>query len=314
VIGRRAVLGGVAAVAAGGNPVQRPDQRLTGISRAGTGPAPQQQFVRATVVVIYGNGLTGVFVYEGKPRAGNPPVVDIAPPGVTTDPYGNVLPGVAGGVVSASALTYSELTGGNILIGVIGAAGEPSSLFSNSTAYDGFLAISSGVAALGDDAATIGLYESSTGTPGVVVGVNNSGRETAALLEVQGTVAAELVEAIVGGAAETWHTPSSFGTGWQDGPSAGSDQPFQYRLNPDGTLGLVGAVSTTSATPSSTITPALPSGYQPATQQAFGGIMNNGGAISAVLLRINTAGAIQIVPTPSAVNVSVYLTANVRLT
>jgi hypothetical protein len=106
VIGRRAVLGGVAAVAAGGNPVQRPDQRLTGISRAGTGPAPQNVFLNPVIIVTPGRG---VFVYSPKPGAGNLVASIAAVAG--TDSYGNsYLEGVT--AYSGDGLHAVEMTGG----------------------------------------------------------------------------------------------------------------------------------------------------------------------------------------------------------
>ena len=96
----RAVLGGMAAMAAGGNPVQRPDQRLTGTSRSGVGPAPQNQVFIGRLAVIYGTGpSTGLFVYDGQPALGNPPILAITT--ASADPYGNP--------VTPSAITDSGM-------------------------------------------------------------------------------------------------------------------------------------------------------------------------------------------------------------
>ena len=70
----------------------RPDRRLLGKSRAGTGPAPSQNIFIGNLVIVHGTGPTsGVFVYNGSPGLGNPPQVAIVPSGVTTDPYGNAI-------------------------------------------------------------------------------------------------------------------------------------------------------------------------------------------------------------------------------
>jgi hypothetical protein len=100
---------------------QRPDQRQLGTSRAGVGPAPGGQFVIARIVVIYGTGTTGWFEYSGSPGAGNEPIAYAVPPGVTKDPYGNVLP-ASGGVVSQDAgVAFSQLISGGLIVGLIGA-------------------------------------------------------------------------------------------------------------------------------------------------------------------------------------------------
>lgn len=89
-------------MAAGGNPRQRPDQLMQSLSRAGVGPAPQSSVVIARVVVIYGSGVTGLFLYSGTPGPGNDPILYETPPGVTKDPYGNSLPITSGGLVSST--------------------------------------------------------------------------------------------------------------------------------------------------------------------------------------------------------------------
>ena len=62
----------------------------------------QGQVVVAQYVIIFGtNG--GLFIYDGKPAKGNPPVFCITPPGVTEDPYGNT---VSGGTASATSLPF----------------------------------------------------------------------------------------------------------------------------------------------------------------------------------------------------------------
>ena len=70
----------------------RPDRRLLGRTRAGSGPAPSQAIFIGNLVIVHGTGPTsGVFVYNGSPGLGNPPQVAIVPSGVTADPYGNAI-------------------------------------------------------------------------------------------------------------------------------------------------------------------------------------------------------------------------------
>src|SRR6266702_1912377 len=77
----------------GGNPPMTPRQAL-GMpqSRAGSGPAPQNTTFIGRLVIIFGTGPgSGLFVYQGAPKAGNPPVFAVVAPGVTADPYGNLV-------------------------------------------------------------------------------------------------------------------------------------------------------------------------------------------------------------------------------
>ncbi len=80
----------------GGNPPMTPRQAL-GMpqSRAGSGPAPQNTTFIGRLVLIFGTGPgSGLFVYQGAPKAGNPPVFAVVAPGVTADPYGNLVDAV----------------------------------------------------------------------------------------------------------------------------------------------------------------------------------------------------------------------------
>jgi hypothetical protein len=68
--GRRAFLKGAAAMAAGGNPVQRPDQLMQSRSRAGVGPAPAPSVIVARKVIIIGT-LGELLVYSPTETAGD---------------------------------------------------------------------------------------------------------------------------------------------------------------------------------------------------------------------------------------------------
>ena len=70
----------------------RPDRRLLGTRRAGSGPAPSQNIFIGNLVIVHGTGPTsGVFIYNGSPGLGNPPQIAEVPTGVTQDPYGNAI-------------------------------------------------------------------------------------------------------------------------------------------------------------------------------------------------------------------------------
>jgi hypothetical protein len=71
----------------GGLPEPRPDQQRN-YPPSGVQPGSFSGIIRARVIIVSGAG-GGVFVYNGTPAAGNPPVLSIVAPGVTTDPFGN---------------------------------------------------------------------------------------------------------------------------------------------------------------------------------------------------------------------------------
>jgi hypothetical protein len=82
----------------------------------------QSQVVYANQVIVSGGGVSGVFVYNGAPGLGNPPVFWVTENAV--DPYGNVLPpsvGLQGG--SFPFLVYSGAPATGNLIAAISTNG-----------------------------------------------------------------------------------------------------------------------------------------------------------------------------------------------
>jgi len=67
--------------------------------------------VVANSVVIFGT-QDGLFIYNGVPASGNPPVAWATPPGVNIDPYGNSLPLSGGYVSSLASGALASLIGG----------------------------------------------------------------------------------------------------------------------------------------------------------------------------------------------------------
>jgi hypothetical protein len=138
------------------------------------GQTPAVEFAR--IVVLYGTGQIGLFVYEGSPAAGNPPVAYIVPPGVTTDLYGNTLP-VAGGIVSSDpGVSFAALLDGGIVMGLDGAT--PSIL--DATAGVVLLGAGQAFAASSGEAGTgtgssLFLGDSASSSPGLTVISGNDG-------------------------------------------------------------------------------------------------------------------------------------------
>jgi hypothetical protein len=71
----------------GGLPARRPDQDRD-YPPAGVQPGSYSGIIRARVIIISGTG-SGLFVYEGLPGPGNPPVASITES--ATDPFGNAV-------------------------------------------------------------------------------------------------------------------------------------------------------------------------------------------------------------------------------
>lgn len=176
--------------------VRRPDQRQVGTARAGVGPAPSNVLFARVVIV---SGINeGVFVYDGTPALGNPPVSTVSDS--SSDPYGNViLPG---------EVTYSNLTSPPTAQQNNG--GELASYYWNGTAW---------IPQLQE-----GLF-SDVGTPEVSYAVN-VGTPPVTALELQGgsstTNPLPIGLAVIPGAftfsgqAELWLPPSGDNTGATD--------------------------------------------------------------------------------------------------
>jgi hypothetical protein len=109
-----------------GNPPQRPDQLLQPGSRAGVGPAPQNQVFIGRLVVVFGTGpATGIFFYNGSPGARNPPILAITT--ASADPYGNTVTPSAITDTGMPILIYSGTpAAGNLILALAPQAGTDS--------------------------------------------------------------------------------------------------------------------------------------------------------------------------------------------
>jgi hypothetical protein len=104
----------------GGLPAPRVDQRPAGTSQPGSGPAPAGQIFIGKYVIIFGP-VGGLFLYDGPPGPGNPPIFAITQ--AAADPYGNpVTPGAATDA-GMPFLIYSGPPSSSDLITTISAAG-----------------------------------------------------------------------------------------------------------------------------------------------------------------------------------------------
>jgi hypothetical protein len=78
----------------GGQVPRRPDQQQGGAPGAQVAPG-STNVVRAKLVIVSGTGAgTGLFVYNGTPGTGNPPIFWAT--SASADPFGNTLPSTSG--------------------------------------------------------------------------------------------------------------------------------------------------------------------------------------------------------------------------
>jgi hypothetical protein len=95
----------------GGLPTRRPDQTRNP-PPSGTQPGSSAGIVRARLVIVSG-AAGGVFVYNGTPGPGNPPILSAT--SGTTDPYGNVVIPVLQ-IQGGGLLTVGTATGADVVL------------------------------------------------------------------------------------------------------------------------------------------------------------------------------------------------------
>jgi hypothetical protein len=122
---------------------------------------------QATSLVVIQGGApgTGLFLYNGAPGPGNPPVLWAVAPGVTADPFGNPVAAVLGAGDASGPSTQIDATGditltgvGDNLLQLIPAANLP---FSLTTALAGIM----------EAVALLGSGDASQAQPGVLSGI-----------------------------------------------------------------------------------------------------------------------------------------------
>jgi hypothetical protein len=115
-----------------------------------------------------------------------------------------------------------------------------------------------------------------------------------------------------GSTANAWQTQAVLQSGWALGPSSGTVQSYQYGVA-NGSLLLDGAVHTTSATPSSTLT-TLPAAYRPPiTKRGPYAVLNSGGTPTVLWVEVNSNGNITLHTNPTTSGADVYFSARIPL-
>jgi len=214
---------------------------------------------------------SGFFLYSGAPANGN--LSASIAPAAGTDGFGN---SYFAGIVSYSGNRYSQLVGGDLLLGDTASTGSTAVVETSSTGGQTYIAGSTKTSA--DIAAPwLALFSAAGSANGVVQAVIASGTTqpvalTTALAEIQGSLAVSGAITATGGTAaapilittDTWH---SLGTlaGYTVALAA-------YRLTPDGELELAISLTGGGANAASVnFSVTLPNtGYRPVSGYQFG--------------------------------------------
>lgn len=314
----------------GGQVPPRADQEYRGAQAVVVAPG-SSNIVRATQVVVFGTGAgTGLFVYNGTPALGNPPIFWAT--SAAADPFGNVIPSTAGvagtGLFEAGntivnrngIFTYSALPpalGGLISSAGVTAAGTDSAgnaylpgttNYTNNGGFFSAVNLNSGVVNWYESATAAGPWTAFTGIGFGFAGSVGTMILTGANIQAQGSSTVSL--GLAGSAVWNEGTqqlslpagggPFVTGTGYTGiGLPAGLSGGFFVRLEPNNTVRIRAKLSwtTTSAT-TFTLTGSLPSAAYYPTATILCPLTNNAtpSALAApARIFIATSGAPQVI-------------------
>ena len=224
----------------------------------------------------------GAYWYNGTPALGNPPVISIATPGTTQDPFGNtILPDL---VIGQSTSPQVQLkTGGpsgaaELAFPLPGTWTNYPNLYGTVVGSGAVLSIDGPTDTTVDDQAWIGLYSAaasgnSSSAGYIVYNDANGGKNTIGLWDDAGLTlyVVQSMTAVEPGTGtsptnpakpETWHT-ITLDSGWTG--AALSRAAPRYRLLPDGNIQLDGCASATAGSGAKTLNNSnpLPAAYRP---------------------------------------------------
>jgi hypothetical protein len=295
-------------------------QVLPGVQPGTTGGT-----VLAQYVIIFGQAsgqqAGGMFIYEGSPGPGNPPVYSDS--NATEDPYGNAIAagiwaGQFGGIqvglqtdqvagtadifwVPSSAAAFAASagifqTGGQAILQIFGVE-TTNNPAANSDYVALYLWDHGGATGPGASAALQGwFFDSTSGAPHNFLSGNYAGLvlpAVAGIAAVQPGTGSSPASADVF-QPETWHPATPLSNSWAGSGGVGG---LFYRATPDGEVELLGDIINATATGNS-VCYTLPAGYRPATSVNVGGINWNNpqasNAASVPWLNVSTGGAIQV--------------------
>lgn len=236
---------------------------------SGVQPGQSTAVVIANKVIVFGPN-DGVFVYSGTPKLGNPPIFWAA--SGPKDPYGNPLPSTSG----VNGTGTFEATDG-VQQTVIGASSLTNSGALRTVALsDGQLVFGGLVAAFVTSPVTF--------TVGAI-----APNPAACSWQIPFVQALAAVQPLTATTPETWHPMSPLAAGF----AAGGTTP-EFKLYPDGTTGLRGAVNLTATEPAGTTFFTLPAAYAPtATMQFVTQASLSGNTLGQSTVQVLSSGAVR---------------------
>lgn len=215
------------------------------------GPAAFNNIVANTVVI--GGTAGGLFIYQGTPGAGNAPIAWSAPPGTTTDPYGNILP-LNGGFITEALSTIAALVNGkaqfftttfppanNAIIGIGGSSSNSQTLELSSGN------ISSDTAAIINLISDTVMPQAFAQIGQLLVTPNGTGAVSTDALEIQGnaTFQGDIRFSTPSGISN-W-TNITLVNGWANG-AGNVVAKYQRITSPPNSVEIIGAISSAAAT------------------------------------------------------------------
>lgn len=250
--------------------------------------------------VNYVINSAGIFLYSGTPAAGNL-MISLAPAS-GTDGFGNAY--------AAGLAVYDALEN---LVTSISTNGL---IIQNGTADGQFQIFRQGLSLtfaqqISHLAGLIHTYLDLTGTSHTYAGLGAGGF----------TINAGNVTGVHPGTgntgtpavAETWQTPTGLGSNWSLGDTSGTLRGLQYRMQPDGSVWLYGAVHCGAVPPGATIF-TLPAGYfDSGTAQRISLATQQGTTFNEDFVTITTGGAVQMVTNPGVANTNLYFDNMIRV-
>lgn len=261
-------------------------------------------------------GSTDLY-YNGTPAAGN--LIASIAESSGTDQYGN--PYLAGICTYTYDQAYTQISDGVVYVGPMLQA-SPQTNWAAVMQYNtgGALQLAGsilrGLPLTSHHPAVVTLQAGATGvsTPsGTEPYVAFTDTASTSQSVVSAHISGALLKTDAAGNVQQWQDPTSLlGTGWAIGPSAGTVQPLQYRLDGMDNLILDGVVHSTSTTPASTIF-TLPAGYRPKLTRRSPGVSNSGGTATVRFCEVNASGAVSINQNLTTASTDVYFECSIPL-
>lgn len=247
-------------------------------------------------------------MYDGTPAAGN--LIGSIASEAGTDAYGNAYP-VGITTYDRANLLFTNLQGGKVYWGQIVAGVvdiDDTGQIATDNVSHGLVLTSPNPAGTAFTDSVMQVWKS-----GLPTGTSGADNPTVEIRDVGGTAPVDvylsgaMIKTTANGSAQTWQpvTAAMLGTGWAAGPSGGTVQSLQYRIDVQDNLILAGAVHTTSTTPASTIF-TLPAGYRPKVTQRSPGVSNSGGTAAARYAEVSSSGNVAVGASLTTASTDVY--------